>query len=256
MHALFPGCGEPMPPALQIAPISQNRLLAALPREELERLTPHFQRVPLVFKETLFTAGALIEFFYFPLSGVISNIASMSDGSSIEVGIVGKEGATDVAIVLGDEISSHRWSVQLPGSALKLSAAVIREELRWDGELRSVLLRYARFTLAQATQLAACNRLHSLEQRCARWLLRMRDLVEADTFPVTHELLAYLLGVRRPGVTVAAQVLQKAGRLRYARGRLTILDGDGLEADACECHRVLKNEFARLLGGELTGVPR
>jgi len=237
-----------MPQAPQIAAVSQNRLLAVLPPEELERLAPHFPRVPLVFKETLFEAGESIEFFYFPLNGVISTIAAMRDGSSIEVGIVGKEGATDVAIVLGDDISSHRGFVQLAGSALKLSAAVLREELRRDGELRSVLLRYTRFTLAQATQSAACNRLHSLEQRCARWLLSMRDRVEADTFPVTHEFLAYMLGVRRAGVTVAARSLREAGRVRYARGQLTILDGDGLEADACECHRVLKNELARLLG--------
>ena len=172
----------------------------------------------------------------------------MNDGRSTEVGMVGKEGATDVSVVLGDDISSHRGMVQLGGSAVKLSSVVLREELRRDGELRSVLLRYTRFALAQATQSAACNRLHSLEQRCARWLLSMRDRVEADTFPMTYEFLAYMLGVRRAGVTVAARALQHAGRVRYARGRLTILDGDGLEADACECHGVLKNELARLLG--------
>lgn len=172
----------------------------------------------------------------------------MKDGSAVEVGIVGKEGATDVAIVLGDDISSHNGLIQLGGSALKLSAIVLREELHRDGGLRSVLLRYARFTLAQATQSAACNRLHSLEQRCARWLLSIRDRVEADTFPITHELLAYMLGVRRAGVSAAARSLREAGRVRYARGQLTILDGDGLEADACECHRVLRNELARLLG--------
>ena len=237
-----------MPQALQIAPVSQNRILAAIPSEELERLAPHFQRVPLVFKEIIFKAGDIIEFFYFPLDGVISMIASTESGRSVEVGIVGREGATDVSIVLGDDISSHHGIVQLAGSALKLSAVALREELRRDGELRSVLLRYSRFTLAQATQSAACNRLHSLEQRCARWLLAMRDRVEADTFPMTHEFLAYMLGVRRAGVTVAARALQHDGRVRYARGRLTILDAEGLEADACECHRVLKNELARLLG--------
>ena len=237
-----------MPQALQIAPVSQNRILAAIPSEEFERLAPHFQRVPLVFKEIIFKAGDIIEFFYFPLDGVISMIASTESGRSVEVGIVGREGATDVSIVLGDDISSHHGIVQLAGSALKLSAVALREELRRDGELRSVLLRYSRFTLAQATQSAACNRLHSLEQRCARWLLAMRDRVEADTFPMTHEFLAYMLGVRRAGVTVAARALQHDGRVRYARGRLTILDAEGLEADACECHRVLKNELARLLG--------
>ena len=237
-----------MPQAPQIAPVSQNRILAAIPPEEFERLAPHFQRVPLVFKEIIFKAGELIEFFYFPLDGVISMIASTESGRSVEVGIVGREGATDVSIVLGDDISSHHGIVQLAGSALKLSAVALREELRRDGELRSVLLRYSRFTLAQATQSAACNRLHSLEQRCARWLLGMRDRVGSDTFPMTHEFLAYMLGVRRAGVTVAARALQHDGRVRYARGRLTILDAEGLEADACECHRVLKNELARLLG--------
>ena len=237
-----------MPRAQQIAPISQNRLLAVIPPEELARLAPHLQRVTLVFKETLFEAGERIEFFYFPLNGAIGMIASTENGRSVGVGIVGNEGAADVSVVLGDDISSHRGIVQLAGSALKLGVVALREELRRDGGLRSVLLRYTRFALAQATQSAACNRHHSVEQRCARWLLGMRDRGEPNTFPMTHEFLAYLLGVRRAGVTVAAQGLQYAGRVRYARGRLTILDGEGLEADACECHRVLKNEFARLLG--------
>ena len=237
-----------MPQAPHIPTVFQNRLLAVLPPEELERLALHFQHVPLVFRDTLYDAGVISEFIYFPLNGVISTIAVMKDGSSTEVGVVGKEGATDVSVVLGDDISSHRAIVQLGGSDVRLSVVVLREELRQDGELRSVLLRYTRFALAQATQSAACNRLHSLEQRCARWLLSMRDRVGADTFPMTHDFLAYMLGVRRPGVTVAAQALQRAGRVRYARGQLTILDGDGLEADACECHGVLKNELARLLG--------
>jgi CRP-like cAMP-binding protein len=237
-----------MPQAPHIPTVFQNRLLAVLPPEEIERLALHLQHVPLVFRETLYDAGVISEFIYFPLSGVISTIAIMKDGSSTEVGVVGNEGATDVSVVLGDDISGHRAIVQLGGSAVRLSALVLREELRRDGELRSVLLRYTRFALAQATQSAACNRLHSLEQRCARWLLSMRDRVGADRFPMTHDFLAYMLGVRRPGVTVAAQALQRAGRIRYARGQLTILDGDGLEADACECHCVLKNELARLLG--------
>jgi len=237
-----------MPQTPQIAPVSQNRLLAALPREELERLTPHFQHLPLVFKEHLFEAGEQVEFIYFPLSGVISMIASTENGSSVEVGIVGREGMTGVSVVLGDDISGLRGVVQVGGSALKLSAVALRAELRREAELRSALLRYSRFALAQATQSAVCNRLHSLEQRCARWLLGMRDRAGTDTFSMTHEFLAYMLGVRRPGVTVAAQALQQAGLVRYARGRLTILDGAGLEASACECYRVLKSELARLLG--------
>jgi CRP-like cAMP-binding protein len=228
--------------------ITLNRLLGAIPPEELDRFAPQLQRVPLVFKETLFEAGDRLHFVYFPLNGVISMIASMESGNSVEVGMVGKEGMTDVAVVLGDDISCHRGTVQHAGSALKLSAAALREELHRDGALRSVLLRYIRFALAQATQSAACNRLHSVDQRCARWLLGMRDRVGADTFPMTHEFLAYMLGVRRSGVTVAAHALKKADLVRYARGQLTILNGEGLEASACECYRVLKNQLARLLG--------
>ena len=234
--------------APNITPVSQNRLLAAIPPEELEHLALHFQRVPLVFGEILFEAGDLIEFIYFPINGMISMIASTENGRSVEVGLVGKEGVTGVSAILGDDISSLRVVIQVAGSALKLSTTALREELRRDGGLRSVLLRYSLFALAQATQSAVCNRLHSVEQRCARWLLDIRDRAGSDTFLMTHEFLAYILGVRRAGVTVAAQTLQQAGLIRYTLGRMTILDADGLEAAACECHRVLKNELARLLG--------
>ena len=227
---------------------SQNRLLAALPRAELRRLTPQFQPVPLAFRETLFEAGDPIEFIYFPLSGMVSLIASTKTGSSIEVGITGKEGMIGVPVVLGDDTSSLRGVVQAAGSALKLSAPILTNELHRAGELHTVLLRYSRFALAQATQSAVCNRLHSLDQRCARWLLGIRDRVGSDTFPMTHEFLAYMLGVRRAGVSVAAQAMQKAGLIRYVRNQLTILDAGGLEGSACECHHVLKNEYARLLG--------
>jgi CRP-like cAMP-binding protein len=216
--------------APQITPISQNRLLAAIPPEECERIAPHLERVPLVLGETLFESGDLIESIYFPLRGMISIIASTENGIFVEIGIVGKEGATDISVVLGDDISTRRGVVQHAGSALKLSATALREELRRDGGLRSVLLRYSRFALAQATQTAVCNRLHTSEQRCARWLLGMHDRVEGNTFPMTQEFLAYMLGMRRPGVTVVAQSFQQAGLIRYTHGRLTILDADGLEA--------------------------
>ena len=231
-------------PGLTLA--SQNRLLAAISPEALQRLGPHFEPAPLVFKETLFEAGDPTEFVYFPLSGMISLIASTENGKLIEVGIIGKEGMTGVPVVLGDDISSLSGVVQAPGSALKLSVTALKEEFHRDGELYSVLLRYVRFALAQATQSAVCNQVHSLEQRCARWLLGVRDRVGTDTFPMTHQFLAYMLGVRRAGVTVVAQALQRAGLIRYARNQLTILDPDGLEAAACECNRVLEKELARL----------
>jgi CRP-like cAMP-binding protein len=237
-----------MPTALQTPPVSQNHLLAAIPLEELDRITPHFVRVPLVFNETLFNAGDTIECVYFPLNGLISIVSTMEDGGCVEVGMCGNEGMSGISVVLGDNISSHhRGVVQATGSALKLSAIALREELRRDGALRSVLLRYVHFTLAQATQSAACNRLHSLEQRCARWLLSTRDRVGADSFPITHEFLSYMLGVRRPGVTVAIHALEQAGLIQNSHRQMTILDSEGLEAASCECHRVLKGELARLL---------
>ena len=227
---------------------SQNRLLAAISAEALQWLAPHFQPVPLVFRETVFEAGDRTDFIYFPLKGMISLIAPAENGRFIEVGIVGREGMTGVPVVLGDDISSLHGVVQAPGSALKLNATALKVAFRRDRDLRSVLLRYTRFALAQAAQSAICNRLHSLEQRCARWLLATRDRVEADSFPVTHEFLAYMLGVRRAGVTVAAKALQQAGLIRYARNQVTILDPDGLAAAACECNRVLENQLARLQG--------
>jgi CRP-like cAMP-binding protein len=229
-----------------IASVSGNHLLAAFPAEALQRLAPHFQPVPLVFRETVFEAGDHTDFIYFPLKGMVSLIAPAENGRLIEVGIVGKEGMTGVPVVLGDDISNLRGVVQAPGSALKLNASALKAAFSRDRDLRSVLLRYTRFALAQAAQSAICIGLHSLEQRCARWLLTTRDRVEADSFPMTHEFLAYMLGVRRAGVTVAAKALQQAGLIRYARNQVTILDPGGLAARACECNRVLENQLARL----------
>jgi len=229
-------------------PFSHNRLLAAIPPEELARLAPHFQQTPLVFDTTLFEAGDRIEFAYFPLSGLISMISTMEDGRCIEVGMCGNEGMSGLSVVLGDDISSHHHGiVQAAGSALRLSAGALREELRGDGALRSILLSYVHFALAQATQSAACNRLHSLEQRCARWLLTTRDRIGSDAFPITHEFLSYMLGVRRAGVTVALHTFQQSGLVQNSHRQMTILDPPGLEAASCECYRVLKNEFARLV---------
>jgi len=164
------------------------------------------------------------------------------------VGIAGREGMLGVQAVLGDDVSLNEAMVQIPGSALRLPAEVLRREAQTSVQLRSVLLRYVQAYLNSATQSAACNRAHLLEQRLARWLLTARDRAGADRLPLTHEFIAMMLGVRRAGVTVAAQSLQSAGLIHYAHGRITIADREGLEVAACECYEVTRREYARLLG--------
>ncbi len=179
---------------------------------------------------------------------MISIVAMMRDGAAVEVGIAGREGMLGVQAVLGDDISLNEAMVQIPGSALRLPAEVLRREAQTSVQLRGVLLRYVQAYLNSATQSAACNRAHLLEQRLARWLLTARDRAGADRLPLTHEFIAMMLGVRRAGVTVAAQSLQSAGLIHYAHGRITIADREGLEAAACECYEVTTREYARLLG--------
>ena len=226
---------------------ADNRLLAALPVDDLDRLRPNLEFVPLAFRQALHEPGGPIRFVYFPTAGLASLVAMMANGASVEVGMIGKEGVVGVSIVLGDDVSPHRAFVQVPGAAFRLEAGRLRSAFERSAAVRSLLLRYVRMMLRHISQSAACNRVHSLEPRCARWLLTTRDLVEADEFPLTHEFLALMLGVRRAGVSIAAQALQEAGLIRYRHGRMAILDPAGLEAAACECYRSLKDEADRLL---------
>jgi CRP-like cAMP-binding protein len=225
-----------------------NRLLDALPSNVLDRLRPHLETVALPSNQTIHEPGEVAEHVFFPTSGLISIVATTTDGESVEIGMIGKEGMFSVAAILGDETPSQRAMVQLPGSALRMSARLLWSEADSDAPLRMLLLRYVQVTLMTSAQTAACNRLHHLEQRCARWLLSAHDRAEADTFPMTHEFLAMMLGVRRPGVTIAAQAFQAGGIITYNHGTMTILDRKGLEAASCECYRAIQDEFARLLG--------
>jgi CRP-like cAMP-binding protein len=225
-----------------------NRLLDLLSPEALDRLRPYLSAETLPLSQTLQERGKPVETVFFPTSGMISIVAMMRDGAAVEVGIAGREGMLGVQAVLGDDISLNEAMVQIPGNALRLPAEVLRREAQTSVQLRSVLLRYVQAYLNSATQSAACNRAHLLEQRLARWLLTARDRSGTDRLPLTHEFIAMMLGVRRAGVTVAAQSLQSAGLIHYAHGRITIADREGLEAAACECYEVTKREYARLLG--------
>ena len=224
-----------------------NLLLDALPSAVLEPLRQHLEDVLLHANQSIHEPGETAHHVLFPIRGLISIVAMMEDGASVEVGMVGKEGMYGVSAILYDDDPVQRAMVQLAGGALRMPTAVLRRGAEANVVLRTMLLRYVQVTLTTATQTAACNRLHLLEQRCARWLLSARDRAEDDSFPMTHEFLAMMLAVRRPGVSIAAQALQSNGLISYSHGTMTIIDRAGLEAASCECYGTIRDEFNRLL---------
>lgn len=224
-----------------------NVLLRALPEEERKLIAPVLEPVPMVLRHVIQDLDHPLEYLWFPRRGVVSLVNVMEDGFAVEVATVGCEGAAGVSIVLGTERMAQRTFVQVEGEADRLSVADFR---RLKGSLpclHHMLLRYAAALITQIAQGSACNRLHPIEARCARWLLMTHDRVEGDSFELTHEFLAQMLGVTRPSVTIAAGILQKAGLIHYVRGTMNILDRPGLEAVACECYAIVAGEFARLL---------
>jgi len=231
-------------------PKAVNRLLAALPDAEYQRLVPHLERVPLSLKQVLHKRGESIEHVYFPHRAIVSLIPALEDDSMVEVGSVGKEGIVGIPAALGDNIVTTRAIVQVPDFAMRMEASLLKAEFQRGGSLQTLLLRYTQALYAQVSQGAACNRRHQLEQRLARWLLLMCDSLESNELFLTQEVISKMLGVRRTGVTEAANTLQQAGIIRYTRGRITILNRQELEATSCECYEIIKGEFARLLGTE------
>lgn len=226
----------------------QNKLLAALPAEEYERLLPHLTPVTLPLGEVLYSTGDHIQHAYFVSTGVVSFVTHMQDGASVEVGLVGLEGTVGIGLALGDDRAPSQAIVQLAASGVRIVADVLREELKRGGHLQSLLLRCAQALMRQVSQTAACNRSHHIGERLARWLLTCHDRAGGDELRLTQEFVAEMLGVRRAGVTEAAIILQSSGLIRYARGHVTILDRAGLEEFSCECYGVVKAEFDRLLG--------
>lgn len=226
--------------------LSNNGVLAGLSRSEGARLARVVQKQYLDMKEVVFEPGHVIEHVYFPLEGMFSLVTVLKDGSSIEVASVGNEGMLEIAAFLGLDAYLWRGMSQIPGRALRMEANAFKEELARRGNLYRMMQRYTHALLLQVAQSAACNRLHSTEQRCCKWLLLTHDRVEGDEFPLTHEFLSQMLGVRRAGVTEVAGNLQRAGFIGYRRGTLRILDRRGLEAASCECYETIRKEFDRL----------
>jgi CRP-like cAMP-binding protein len=230
-----------------VFPQSNNRIFAALPAEDYERLSSQLEPVELRHSQILYEAGGKMDYVYFPLKAMISLISQLYDGSSVEIGITGYEGMIGVSTVLGVDRSPHEAMVQIPDGALRVKTSVLQAEFKRGGALHDSLLRYVQMLLLQTSQIAACNRLHSIGERLARWLLMSHDRCGCDDLPFTQDFLAMMLGIRRAGVTEAAIILQTEGYISYRRGQITILDREGLEDFTCECYRIVKDEFDRLL---------
>ncbi|MGM3309040.1 Crp/Fnr family transcriptional regulator [Anabaena sp. WFMT] len=227
---------------------SKNKLLDALPRSNFELLAPHLELVSLSSGQIIYEAEEQIKYVYFPDSAIISILCVMDNGSSVEVGLVSREGMVGIPVILGDNITNLNAIVQVPGNALRIDADIVKIEFDRGGAIQELLLRYVKTVYLEVAQCAACNRLHTLEERLSRWLLTVSDRLNLDEFPLTQEFISQMLGVRRSGVTVAAHTLSKAGMINYHRGNIKILNREALEASSCECYQVIKNEYARLLG--------
>jgi CRP-like cAMP-binding protein len=230
---------------------SDNDILDALPAAERARLFPHLQLVQLPLGKVLYESGAALRHIYFPVDSIVSLLYVMRDGASAEIAVVGKEGAVGVSLFMGGETTPSRALVQSAGHAYRLSRGRLKAEFNRHGELLHVLLRYTQSLLTQMAQTAVCNRHHTLDQQLCRWLLLSLDRLKSNTLTMTQELIANMIGVRREGVTTAAGKLQKLGVIRYARGKITVVDRPQLEQLACECYAVVKHESDRLLARHL-----
>jgi CRP-like cAMP-binding protein len=227
---------------------TRNRLLAALPREEYDLILPHLGRASFKLGEVVYESGGQMEHIYFPTTAIISLLYLMENGSSAEMGMAGKEGLVGVALFMGGNTMPNRAVVQRAGGVVRMKAKVLRDEFARGGVFQRLLLRYTQALLTQMSQTAVCNRLHEIEQQLCPWLLLSHDRLDSDELVMTQELIANTLGVRREGVTAAAGRLQELGLISYVRGRIKILDRRGLEAAVCECYKVVKDEYDRLLG--------
>jgi CRP-like cAMP-binding protein len=228
-------------------PPTANRILAALPDEEYARLDPHLMPVNLSLRQIIYKPLEPIKHIYFPENAMISIVTTSSEGVSVEVGVVGREGVTGIPALLGVDATPNESMVQIADGALKMRAEVAREEFKRGGVFQDLILRYIQANTIQIGQSVACNRLHSIDERLARWLLMTHDRAASDELMLTQEFLSMMLGVRRAGVTDAAITLQADGYINYKRGHITILDRAGLEEASCECYSVVKAEHDRIL---------
>ncbi|HEY0378006.1 MAG TPA: Crp/Fnr family transcriptional regulator [Pyrinomonadaceae bacterium] len=219
----------------------KNLILAGLPHTEYDRLLADLEPVALPSGEKLYKSGDAIEHVYFPGDGLVSLVTHMNDGTTVEVGIIGRDGMVGIPVLLGDDIAFEEAVVQIEGSAMRMRSEVFKESLRGNhSPLLTQLLLYTRALMKQVGRTAACNRIHTVEERLSRWLLMCHDRIESDELPLTQEFIAHMLGTRRASVGTAATGLQTEGLIRYSRGHISILDRPGLEEAACECYLAAK----------------
>jgi CRP-like cAMP-binding protein len=223
-----------------------NHLLASLPSAEWQRWSPQLEWVDLPLGAVLYESGTTLSHVYFPTTAIVSLLYVMEDGASAEIAVVGNEGVVGISLFMGGESTPSRAVVQSAGEGFRLKSAAIKDEFKRAPVLH-LLLRYTQALITQMAQTAVCNRHHSLDQQLCRWLLLSLDRLKGFELVMTQELISNMLGVRREGVTEAALKLQKQGLIRYARGRITVLDRPGIEKSSCECYAVVKKEYDRLL---------
>ncbi|MGI8979410.1 MAG: Crp/Fnr family transcriptional regulator [Pirellulaceae bacterium] len=227
--------------------VNGNELLARISWADYPDLLSRLKPVPLEQGLVLYEARAPIEYVYFPTSGALSSVVVMSDGSMIEVATVGREGAVGLPTFGVTGSSPNKVFVQVPGEALRIEVALFQKRVENDEPLRKLLLKYQEAFIVQVSQSVACNGLHAVPERCCRWLLMTHDCVDGHEILLTHEFMSVMLGVRRPSVTEVLRGLKERGLISYTRGKITVLDRQGLEEGSCECYRVVRDEYARLL---------
>jgi len=225
----------------------QNRLLAALPEPEFQRLAPTLEAVALATGTALYESGRPQPHLYFPTSGIVSLLYLLEDGASTEIALTGREGVVGVSLFMGGGVTPSRAVVQIAGHAWRMRAAAMKRSFDRGEALQGLLLRFTQGLITQMTQTAVCNRHHAVDQQLCRWLLLMLDRLSSSEVLMTQELIANMLGVRREGVTEAAGKLQEESLIEYRRGRIRVLDRSRLEGRVCECYAVVKREYERLM---------
>lgn len=231
-------------------PLSQpeNKLLASLSRQSYERLIPQLEFVAFDLGQVLYQPKQRIKLAYFPHKTTISIVQILEDGSTVEAAVVGSEGMVGTPLLSGDDMSPNLAVVQIANGGVIMKAETFKQEVKSNAEFNEIVHRYLQALFTQIMQTGACNRLHPVAERLARWLLLCQDRMESDTLFLTHEFIATMLGARRAGVSVAADILKSAGIISYHRGKVTIRDREALEEASCECYRTVKDEYDRLLG--------
>ncbi len=242
---------DAIPANLLLLPEGHNCLLAALPEKIFEHIAPHLELISMSCGEVIYETGGPLHYVYFPTTAIASMEYIMENGTSTEIAGVGNEGVLGISLVMGGHCASSRAVVYTGGYGYRLKVQVLMEEFsrvggRRAGVMQQLMLRYTQALMNQMSQIAVCNRHHSIEQRLCRWLLQSLDRLPGNELTMTQELIAGMLGVRREGITESAGYLQRAGLIRYHRGHITVLDRSGLELRACECYNIVRKEFYRL----------